>query len=290
MTRIESPFDITRLEEEWLEADGYGGFASGTVGMLRTRRYHALLLSATRAPGGRMVLVNGVEAWLEAGGRRYPLTMQRYVPNVIYPDLGASLVAFDTMPWPTWRIELDAQMALCTEVLVSKATCETVLRWRLEGAATSADTETKTETETETETIAPILKVRPLLSGRDYHSLHRENAAFNFSARTSDDQACVSWQPYGDVPLIHAATNGAYTHAPDWYRNFCYTREVERGLDFSEDLAAPGVFSFALADGEAVMVLSASSAGGAGTSVLAMQSDNAQAVAAHASELARIEQ
>jgi predicted glycogen debranching enzyme len=280
MTRIERPCDITRLEDEWLEADGYGGFASGTVGTLRTRRYHALLLSATRAPGGRMVLVNGVEAWLEAGGRRYPLTMQRYVPNVIYPDLGASLVAFDTMPWPTWRIELDAQMALYTEVLVSKATCETVLRWRLEGAATSADTKTK----------APILKVRPLLSGRDYHALHHENTAFNFSARTSDDQACVSWQPYGDVPVIHAATNGAYTHAPDWYRNFCYAREEERGLDFSEDLAAPGVFSFALADSAAVMVLSASSAGGAGTSALATQGDNAQAVVAHACELARIEQ
>ncbi|MGE8490865.1 MAG: glycogen debranching enzyme N-terminal domain-containing protein, partial [Paraburkholderia nemoris] len=41
MTRIERPFDITRLEDEWLEADGFGGFASGTVGTLRTRRYQA---------------------------------------------------------------------------------------------------------------------------------------------------------------------------------------------------------------------------------------------------------
>ncbi|MFP3648174.1 glycogen debranching enzyme N-terminal domain-containing protein, partial [Paraburkholderia sp. SIMBA_054] len=49
----------------WLEADGFGGFASGTVGTERTRRYHALLLAATRAPGGRVVLVNGAEAWLD---------------------------------------------------------------------------------------------------------------------------------------------------------------------------------------------------------------------------------
>ncbi|MGH9391116.1 MAG: glycogen debranching enzyme N-terminal domain-containing protein, partial [Vicinamibacteria bacterium] len=32
---------------EWLEADGLGGFASGTESGIRTRRYHALLLSAT---------------------------------------------------------------------------------------------------------------------------------------------------------------------------------------------------------------------------------------------------
>lgn len=41
------------LRAEWLEADAQGGFASGTVGGERTRRYHALLLVATHPPGGR---------------------------------------------------------------------------------------------------------------------------------------------------------------------------------------------------------------------------------------------
>jgi predicted glycogen debranching enzyme len=108
----------------------------------------------------------------------------------------------------------------------------------------------------------------------------------------------VSWQPYGDLPVIHAATNGAYTHAPDWYRNFCYVCEQERGLDFSEDLATPGVFSFDLADGDAVMVLSASSATAAATSAstststptLATECASAKAAAARATDLARIEQ
>jgi hypothetical protein len=55
-----------RLDDvtEWLEADGLGGFASGTTGGLRTRRYHALLLAATTPPTGRMVLVNGLDAWV----------------------------------------------------------------------------------------------------------------------------------------------------------------------------------------------------------------------------------
>ncbi|SOE99358.1 glycogen debranching enzyme, putative [Burkholderia sp. OK233] len=299
MTRIERPFDMTRLEDEWLEADGFGGFASGTVGTLRTRRYHALLLTAMRAPGGRVVLVNGIEAWLEAGGRRYPLSMQRYVPDVIYPDLTASLLAFDTDPWPTWRLQLDSHITLIAEVFVSKATRETVLRWRLEGAVAASGAG------------AFNLKVRPLLSGRDYHALHHENAAFNFNAQTSSDQTCVNWQPYGDLPVISAVTNGVYTHAPDWYRNFCYVRERERGLDFSEDLATPGAFSFNLADGEAVMILSASIASAASASSVsapagtkaaayateptstaanATASANTKSAAAHATGLAHIEQ
>ncbi|MFM0010637.1 amylo-alpha-1,6-glucosidase [Paraburkholderia sediminicola] len=276
MTRIERPFDMTRLEDEWLEADGFGGFASGTVGTLRTRRYHALLLTAMRAPGGRVVLVNGVEAWLEADGQRYPLSMQRYVPDAIYPDLTASLLAFDTDPWPTWRLQLDSHITLIADAFVSKATRETVLRWRLEGAIAASGTG------------AFNLKVRPLLSGRDYHALHHENSAFNFNAQTSGDQACVSWQPYGDLPVINAATNGVYTHAPDWYRNFCYVRERERGLDFSEDLATPGVFSFNLADGEAVMILSASITSAASASSVSALADTK--AAAHATELAHIEQ
>jgi len=42
-------------ESEWLEADGLGGFASGTVDDIRTRRYHALLLHAATPPTGRHV-------------------------------------------------------------------------------------------------------------------------------------------------------------------------------------------------------------------------------------------
>src|SRR6476620_3384083 len=54
---------ITDPAAEWLGTDSLGGFASGTVGGERTRRYHALLLTATTPPTRRIVLVNGIEAW-----------------------------------------------------------------------------------------------------------------------------------------------------------------------------------------------------------------------------------
>ena len=56
---------MTLPTAEWLEADGLGGFASGTSAGLRTRRYHGLLLTATTPPTGRVMLVNGLEAWVE---------------------------------------------------------------------------------------------------------------------------------------------------------------------------------------------------------------------------------
>ncbi len=238
MTRLECPASEGCLNDEWLEADALGGFASGTAGTERTRRYHALLLTATQPPAGRMVLVNGVEAWLEdaSGQTRVPLSMQRYGDGSVWPDPSESLLSFDTDPWPTWRFQVGDNHILTAELFVAKASAQTVMRWRLDGEAFT-------------------LKVRPLLSGRDYHALHHENPAFNFNYTATGDQ--VRWQAYGDVPAVVAASNGSYVHAPDWYRNFCYTAERERGMDFNEDLATPGIFSFDLSLGEAVLVLSA---------------------------------
>src|SRR5215831_6692633 len=91
---------------EWLETDGLGGFASGTISGIRTRRYHALLLAATEPPTGRMVLVNGIEAWVEMGGERLALTSQRYTPDVVYPDARERIESFEPEPWPRWVLRL----------------------------------------------------------------------------------------------------------------------------------------------------------------------------------------
>ncbi len=48
-------------EPEWLEADGLGGYAMGTVLGERTRRYHGLLIAARTPPTDRVVLVAGLE-------------------------------------------------------------------------------------------------------------------------------------------------------------------------------------------------------------------------------------
>ena len=91
---------------EWLEADGLGGFASGTVSGIRTRRYHALLLTATTPPAGRMVLVNGFDAWVETPDGTFALSSQRYAPDVIHPDGASRIESFEYEPWPRWRFRL----------------------------------------------------------------------------------------------------------------------------------------------------------------------------------------
>ncbi|HEX4606100.1 MAG TPA: glycogen debranching enzyme N-terminal domain-containing protein, partial [Candidatus Angelobacter sp.] len=49
------------LGREWLETNGLGGFACGTVAGANTRRYHGLLIAALNPPGGRMLLLAKIE-------------------------------------------------------------------------------------------------------------------------------------------------------------------------------------------------------------------------------------
>jgi glycogen debranching enzyme len=207
---------------EWLEADGRGGFVSGTVGLLRTRRYHALLLASATPPTDRFVLVNGIEAWAVTPAGRTALTAQAYADGTVFPDGQAHLRDFRLTPFPSWLFALPDGITLIFTIFCARDDAETVLRWT---ADRSVD-----------------LSVRPLFSGRDYHALHRQNQDFAFSSIAT--AAGRTWQPYDGVPSISARGDFGWTDEPVWYRGFSYAQERERGLDDGEDLASPGLFTW----------------------------------------------
>jgi predicted glycogen debranching enzyme len=230
---------LTEMEQqEWLEADGLGGFASGTVSGIRSRRYHALLLTATIPPAGRLVLVNGFNAAVETANGSYALSSQLYRPDVMHPGGARRISEFKPEPWPQWIYALEDGTKIQQEIFAVNGASLVVLSWRLLISSAGA-----------------ILTVRPFLSGRDYHSMHHENSAFQF--QPYNDGKRLVWHPYPGIPGIIALVNGEYLHQPDWYRNFVYEQERDRGLDFTEDLAAPGIFRFDLSKGEAALIFAA---------------------------------
>ena len=180
------------VSAEWLEADGQGGFASGTVGLLRTRRYHALLLASATPPTGRFVLVNGIEAWAVTPAGRTALTAQAYADGTVFPDGRAHLRDFQAMPFPSWSFALPDGTAITFALFCARDDAETVLRW-------TAD--------------RPIdLLARPLFSGRDYHALHHQNDVFAFgSVATATGR---TWHPYRGLRRSRRAAISAGPRSP----------------------------------------------------------------------------
>jgi predicted glycogen debranching enzyme len=242
---------------EWLEADGLGGFASGTVSGIRTRRYHALLLTATTPPAGRMVLVNGFDAWVETPDETFAISSQRYAPDVVHPNGAARIESFEYEPWPRWRYRLTDDLIIEQEIFVPHGQSAVFISWRVVagGADPGGNGPGSTLDQPGSTPPATTLKVRPFFSGRDFHSTHHENGSFRLQVDVSGER--TTYRPYDGVPAVVAFSNGEYTHEPAWYRNFLYAEEQARGLDAVEDLASPGILTFAISKHPAVLMLAA---------------------------------
>jgi predicted glycogen debranching enzyme len=212
---------------EWLETNGLGSFAMGTVAGPATRRYHAILCAATRPPVGRMVLVNRCDEELLLDGIRHPLASCFY-PGVVHPEGHRALVQFRLDPWPTWTWRIGGALLEKTLFMPHRKQM-TVVSWRLvEGPRAR-------------------LFVRPMITGRDYHALHHENPVLKRDVII--DEGRVTLAPYDGVPVVHLHHSGVYAHRPEWYRHVQYPVERERGLPFDEDLFSPGELAFELSEG-----------------------------------------
>lgn len=224
------------LSLEWLETNGCGGFASGTVAGANTRRYHGLLVVATSHENHRYVLVNHLEEWLYLDGRAFSISTNLY-PDVIHPHGYRHCVSFSSTPWPTWTFIVNDR-TVSREIFCVQDQSTVVVRWRLLTPTTDS----------------VELRVRPKLTSRDYHALHHENGALSSEATVTEQW--VTWQPYHGLPAVHCRHTGIYRHAPDWYRYVQFPLERERGLDFQEDWWSPGQVLFQLEpDKDQVLVL-----------------------------------
>jgi glycogen debranching enzyme len=58
-------------QREWLVSNGLGGYASGTVSGVPTRRFHGLLVAALPAPLGRTMMLNHLTEELRLGDGSY---------------------------------------------------------------------------------------------------------------------------------------------------------------------------------------------------------------------------
>jgi len=64
----ESPEQL--LTHEWLVTNGLGGYASGSIAGVATRRYHGLLIAALPTPIGRTVMLSHLGEWVRLPDRR----------------------------------------------------------------------------------------------------------------------------------------------------------------------------------------------------------------------------
>ncbi|RPJ55515.1 MAG: glycogen debranching protein [Acidobacteria bacterium] len=96
------------LSREWLLTNGTGGYASGSLSGVVTRRYHGLLVAALPAPLGRMVMLTQVSEEIRLpSGEIVRLAGQEYPGNPLTLDWVNRLVEFRLESGlPVWRYQV----------------------------------------------------------------------------------------------------------------------------------------------------------------------------------------
>jgi predicted glycogen debranching enzyme len=220
---------------EWLETNGLGGWASSTIAGAHTRRYHGLLVAATKPPVGRMVFLSKLDETLALNGQRFELGCNRY-PGAVHPRGFEYLQAFEKSLFPIFEYEAGGIKLRKTIAAVNDENTTLILYEVLKTPANCS------------------LELRPFIAYRDYHSMTHANEAIRRDVNFDD--GIFRSQPYDGVPELFISVPGAAFEAqPDWYRNFEYSIEQYRGLDYREDLFTHGVFKINLKAGDKLGII-----------------------------------
>lgn len=95
------------FNREWLVTNGVGGYAAGTIGGVRTRRYHGLLIAATTPPAERTFLLGESSPTAIYRGVRYSLAANEWKNGSLSPMGHLWLQRFyyeESMPVWRWSI------------------------------------------------------------------------------------------------------------------------------------------------------------------------------------------
>lgn len=223
------------LAREWLDTNGLGGYASGTVLTSHSRKYHGLLVANLPPPAnGRHVLLSKYEESVVTPAGEQVLTAHHF-PGGIFPENRLLPAAFEQDDFPSWTYRLATGATLTRSLMLLRGRNTLLTRFALGGDGGRIR-----------------LRVKPFLAFRRNHDLMRENDGIRRNLHPLPHGVRV--EPYGGMPSLFFQWTPGRLHALEdrggWYRNFEYLEEMHRGFEFREDLFLPFQLEFSLAPGE----------------------------------------
>jgi predicted glycogen debranching enzyme len=220
---------------EWIETNGLGGYASGTVSGAHSRRYHGLLVAAAQPPVGRMNVLSKLDEAIIVDETRYELGTNQY-PGQIHPQGYKYLKTFERDLFPEFYFEVDG---IDTKKTIASIHGQpiTVVLYEIVEAPLSFEFE-----------------LLPLYASRDFHHLSHSND-FISKQYVFEDGLFRTLTYQGCPELFIVVPNAEFTEGRAWYYNLEYSIEQQRGMDFREDLYTHGTFSVELKKGDKLGII-----------------------------------
>ena len=233
----------TAESREWLVTNGIGGFASGTIAGMLTRRYHGLLLAALEPPLGRTLLLAKIDETVEyegiypESGRFYPLYVNRWANGTVEPNGHYSINRFHLEgTTPVWTFAFGNAL-LEKRIWMQPGANTTYIHYKLVRATGPLTLEAKT-----------------FINYRDYHGTTIMN---DWALDTAELANGLCFQVHDQAtPFYLLSDKVQMTPQYDWYEDFHLSVEEYRGQnDVQEDHLYAALLRAVLRPGESLTLV-----------------------------------
>ena len=218
---------------EWLVTNGIGGYASGTVANLLTRRYHGLLIAALQPPLGRTLLVSKLDDTVEYDGRIYPIYSNRWANVLVEPHGYRHIDRFHLDgTTPVWTFSFGGAQ-LEKSIWMQPGANTTYVFYRLRRATSPMS-----------------LTAKVMVNYRDFYG---ETHAGDWQMQVKRIPQGLRIAAFEDaMPFQVLSDRATVNQEHHWYRNFSLNMEPYQGAGVMEDHLNVGDFRVTLAPEETV--------------------------------------
>ena len=225
------------LSKEIVRSNRAGTFACTTIIGCNTRKYHGLLICPQPAiDEGNHVLLSSVDETIIQNNTEFNLGIHKFAGNTFFPKGHKYCTDFntDTIPILTYRV---GGVVFTKERILTDQDDRMLIRYTLKEANSPT-----------------TLRLRPFLAYRNVHDLSKANVYVE--TKYSNVPNGIKLRMYTGYSYlnIQLSKEAEYIHMPDWYYNFEYEEERERGYDYKEDLYVPGYFEMPIKKGESIVL------------------------------------
>jgi predicted glycogen debranching enzyme len=230
------------LRKEWLVTNGLGGYASGTVAGVSTRRFHGLLIAALPAPLGRTMMFNHLIELLRPPGEvAAQLCGEERRPDEVMLSCADILSEFRLeMGLPVWRYEVGG-VAIEKRVVMPHLQNTVYVNYRLISGQ------------------GPVrIELRPALHFRPHEGLVSEPPPDPYTLVIVEDRYEVIGGPdYPPLRMRLLGEGASLTLDRGVIKDLFYRAEARRGYDSQGVLWSPGYFGVELRpDRDATLIAS----------------------------------
>jgi predicted glycogen debranching enzyme len=220
------------IEHEWLVTNGLGGYSSGTIGGVMTRKYHGYLIASLPAPMGRIVMLQNLRmSVLLPNEQEVALSGEERAPDRLEVPAERTLVDFRLeLGLPVWEWEVDG-LRLVERVLMPYGQNTVHVAYRLLGQSAQGCR----------------LRLRPFVHFRSYEAAVATPQLVPHCVVQEDQRVELrSRALLPELRLACADPEARFTDDEQNVSEVVYRRERDRGYEWRGVVWSPGFFDLPL--------------------------------------------